>query len=518
MNTTNAADAFVTSAPRPRSLLGRAPLLIVALILVANVWQSTDPDLWGHIRFGQEMIASRHAVSRDPYSYTAAGRPWHDHEYLSEVSLAFVYDRFGVVGLKMWKLALVSATVVLLALALAETGASVAIQMNTLAVAIAAIAPHMQFRPQLYTYALLAAMLLMLARDNYRRSGQLWAVVPLMALWANLHGGFVAGLAALFAYALVKAALEWRARRRVQIAAIAVAATLATLVTPYGVEGWRTVFTTLWTSPTFRIFADWQPLTAAFRDQWRFNHWGIAVYLCFIALVAALAAGLIARPRGGDLPLVAIALLMTAAAFKAVRNVPLAAIPCTLPVARHGMMAMAESRGKKPEPAAASHWPQWIVAGAALAMAAVAGEFSPRLPLDMPYPSGAVEFMKEHGLRGNILSAFEWGEYLIWHMGPESRVFVDSRYDMVYPIPVVLDYIAFYFSGAGGEQVLRKYPHDFALLPPAAPAARLMAKARGWGLIYRDRDSLLFARSQLPASPIQQHGKAAHVPAARYFP
>ena len=63
-----------------------------------------------------------------------------------------------------------------------------------------ALMPLMQFRPQLYTYILLAALMALLTRDNYRRSAPLWLAVPMFALWANLHGGFVIGVGSLALY------------------------------------------------------------------------------------------------------------------------------------------------------------------------------------------------------------------------------------------------------------------------------------------------------------------------------
>ena len=39
----------------------------------------------------------------------------------------------------------------------------------------------------------------MLARDNYRRPARLWLIVPMMALWGNLHGGFIIGITEAFA-------------------------------------------------------------------------------------------------------------------------------------------------------------------------------------------------------------------------------------------------------------------------------------------------------------------------------
>lgn len=184
-----------------RSLLKYCPVLVLTLIIVGNLWQKTDPDLWGHIRFGQSMLSAGRIVSHDEYSYTAFHYSWRDHEYLTEIIMAAIYDVSGIVGLKLWKLACVAAMVLFLVQGLAETGASSLVQLSALGFAICALAQFTQFRPQLHSYVLFSLTLALLASDNYRRSAPLWLMVPVMVLWSNLHGGFIIGLLTLTIYA-----------------------------------------------------------------------------------------------------------------------------------------------------------------------------------------------------------------------------------------------------------------------------------------------------------------------------
>src|ERR1700675_3924250 len=155
---------------RATSLLRYAPGLVALVIVIADSGQMSDADLWGHIRFGQAVLAEHHLITRDPYSYTAFGNQWSNHEWLTEVVMAAAYDTLGVIGLKPWKLACVTGTMLLGATAMADTGATPPVQLNLFVLAAIALVPQMEFRPQLFTFALLAAMLAILARDNYRRA------------------------------------------------------------------------------------------------------------------------------------------------------------------------------------------------------------------------------------------------------------------------------------------------------------------------------------------------------------
>ena len=70
-----------------------------------------DPDLWGHIRFGHDILETGTIVQIDRYSYRTADQPWINHEWLSEVIFAFLYGRWGPPGLVVLKV-LVSMVIV----------------------------------------------------------------------------------------------------------------------------------------------------------------------------------------------------------------------------------------------------------------------------------------------------------------------------------------------------------------------------------------------------------------------
>ncbi len=503
-------------ARRP-SLLKAAPLLVLTLIFLANRWQKTDPDLWGHIRFGQMMLSTGHIVSRDPYSYSAFGSSWRDHEYLTEIVMATIYNASGVVGLKVWKLLCITATILLLVKGLGETDANYLVQLNTLAVAVAVMIPYVQFRPQIHTYALFALMLALLAKDNYRGSAPLWILVPVMALWSNLHGGFVIGLAALVSYTGALVLLDLldgrRLRRAGTLGLITIAAVAVTLLPPNGLNSWRAVVKTLSSPLTYRCLADWQPLWTAISAQWQSTHTGLASYFLLFALWFAFTVSIMLRPWGGDLPMISIALLMNAGALRAERNAPLAAMACLIPTARHLELLCrgGQFRGNIILP----QWAQGIIACAVLLLT-TNKVFSSQLPTEQDYPAAAVDYMKQHRLRGNILTYFCWGEYLIWHLAPDSKVFFDSRYDMVYPAHVINDYLSFYWGLSDANGVMAVYRHDFILIPSTQKISSLRGSA-GWKLIYSDRESALFARADSPAARVGAP-VAARAPELQYFP
>ena len=493
------------------SLIRYSPSLVLVLIMVADAMRYADTDLWGHVRFGQAMLSQRHLVLRDPYSYSAPGHLWRNHEWLCEVLMAALYNALGVAGLKLMKLLASAATMVLLVAGVAETGAPAAIQLPILTLAAVSLAPQMQFRPQLFTFVFLAGLLAILARDNYGRRAPLWIAIPLLALWANLHGGFIAGVATLGTYGVFKLAGDLAAgrgsRRGLRVLSIAAGATIATLITPYGIDAWYAVGHAL-ANPVTRIaVADWQPLYAAMILSWGTSPAGLVYFASMLAMLSGLAYCAARTPRQGDLPLLAVAALMAVAAFLSARNIALFVIAAAGPLARH--LSAIRSRGSSqntggpPDTAGerASIGPG-VGFAVAIALAAYTGLFSNRLVGSTPFPAGAVAFMQQHGLGGNLLGDFNWGEYLIWHNAPRSRVFIDGRYDTVYPKRILEIFFAFNYGQPGAEIAITRFPTDYVLIAPDIGARKFMDSRKDWRLLYSDAWSRLYARTDSPAAHI----------------
>src|SRR5215475_1422525 len=74
--------------------LGSLPAML-AVFLVGEVFYEVrrffvDPDVWWHIKVGQDILHSHRWPTVDPYSFTAANSPWIAYEWLGEVALALV--------------------------------------------------------------------------------------------------------------------------------------------------------------------------------------------------------------------------------------------------------------------------------------------------------------------------------------------------------------------------------------------------------------------------------------------
>jgi hypothetical protein len=249
-----------------------------------------------------------------------------------------------------------------------------------------------------------------------------------------------------------------------------------------------------------QVIADWVPLPKMILSLWRSSPTELLQYAVPLLLFAAFAAAVAFAPDLGDAALLAVATIFISAAFYATRNVAVAVIAIAIPLARHASLALergAAARsdaqsGDNDEPPAA------LMAICAIAIALVGGTFSNRLKTWKPMPTGALAFMQQHKLHGNILPQFEWGSYVLWHMGDAFRVYIDPRGELVYTDKQEGDYAIFFYGMEGADKLLDAYPHDYVLMGVNTKGADVVRKDPRWHLLYSDQTAALFGRAALP--------------------
>jgi hypothetical protein len=82
-------------------------IVLWSFLVLLVTTTSADPDLWGHLRFGLDLLASKSIVVADPYSFTA-DRAWINHEWLAELLMGMGFAGFGALGLNLLKLAFIA--------------------------------------------------------------------------------------------------------------------------------------------------------------------------------------------------------------------------------------------------------------------------------------------------------------------------------------------------------------------------------------------------------------------------
>ena len=452
-----------------------------------------DPDTYWHLATGKWIVAEHGFPKQDVFSHTVLGQPWINMEWLSQIILFLTYDLLGWRGVILLSGLALSLTFLLLYAYLARRlRATVALGASVVSFLFAS--NHFVARPHLLAFPLVVIWVASLttASENHRRPS-LW-LLPLMTLWANLHGGFTLGL--IFAVGFgVEATVEAPAteRRRVAIdwTAFCVATLLASCITPYGYE---------YVLATYRVFADLGPILNQNGDWRPMNAYAESNQE--VILLGLLALVLIFGVRIGPIrSLMTIGLLHVG--FRHVRGLPMVAMALPLMVAtplriQFPLLRPSEDSfplfaGRKSGPLR----PTIGLAAFAVAVGVLSGIYTMLRSAPAPHaaitPAAAVDFaMKTNLTTGPVLNDFNFGGYLIFR---GIKTFIDGR-TLPFGRELVLDYFSATNIGGGSklEQLADTYHVSWTLLMPGTAEALHFDHSPRWRQIYADDIAVIHVR------------------------
>jgi hypothetical protein len=459
-----------------------------------------DGDTGWHVRTGEWILAHRAVPRVDLFSYTRAGEPWFAWEWGWDVLAAWLHGRAGMAAVVAFSLLLVAVVSALLFRLVWRRSGSVLVAVPVALLAMAAGSVHWLARPHLVTLLLVAVFLAVLERAAEGRTGLLWVLPPLTAVWANLHGGFVAGLVLVAVYGLRRRPWPW--------VACAAASAAASLLNPYGWQLHLHIARYLVEPYQYVHIAEFRPV--AFASP-------AARYLEVLCALGA-AAGLWSawKRRWTDAVLIAF---WGHLALVAARNIPLFAVVAAPAVGQ----AVAEWLD-----AARAGWRDWSSGFDAL-------ESVPRTPLWSAVAVAAVSaamFLPEPGLRfraeydstrfpvaaavvagapaGRIFTPDDWGGYLIYRLWPRTRVFVDGRSDF-YGAAFGERCLDVLRVRPGWQEQLARYGVDTVLLPAGVPLAGVLRESPRWRAVYDDGVAIVF-RARGPV--VTQQGSGGELAAS----
>jgi hypothetical protein len=209
---------------------------VYALFLLAGNRLLIDPDTMWQITVGQWIIDHRAVPETDVYSFTMRGHPWISTQWLAQLLFAQAYAIAGWSGPVVLAASASAATFGLLTKFLTRH-LSQSTALVFAAGALALTVPHLLARPHVLAMPIMVLWVGELIAAADRRGAPSFRLLPLMALWANLHGGFVFGLVLIAPIALdavLSAEVKSRKSLALRWAAFGLAALAASWCTPYG--------------------------------------------------------------------------------------------------------------------------------------------------------------------------------------------------------------------------------------------------------------------------------------------
>jgi hypothetical protein len=456
--------------------------LAVSLPVLATLIASlATVDLTYLIRAGDGILDTGVIPSVDTWTFTAAGLPWVDQQWGAEVIFAAVFRLGGWTGLVLLRAVLVAIIFGCVYSICRRRGLPVrnAALLTLITFAVTAVA--LGLRAQTFGMAFFAVTLL-LVTERRAHPRLLWAIPPLVLVWANVHGSFflaplVLGLAWL-------EDINDHVERPHRTLLVAVVSALAACVTPFGPSVWIYAAGLTTNSNVTNDIAEWQATSIR-----------TVPGLIFFASVFGVAIVIARRGRATPWPTLAWLAVFFLIGVYAARGVawwPLAAV-----VAVAGLLADPAREPERPEPATpvlfrrlnAAIVVLFVVVG--IVLLPIWRPIDPRqdapkgvLLYAPPGITAALRTMARPGDR--LFNPQEWGSWFEFTL-PDLPVAMDSRIEF-YPADVWQDYSGVLAGSDGWEQRIASWAPTIAVMAKRDQAIVDRFTTIGWRSVYSDED------------------------------
>ena len=448
------------------------------LLLINGSRLLNDSDTYWHVAVGRWILDHQTFPRVDIYSFTKAGEPWISTSWLAQILYAETYELAGWAGPVILAAASIAVTFALLAFILGRRMPPIYAAIIVLVV-LAVSAPHLLARPHVLALPVMLTWVNGLVSASESRKAPSFRLLPLIALWANLHGGFVLGLAMVAPFAcdaLWNAESSQRQSLALRWVGFGICAVVACCVTPYGWQSILASRTILQLGDLLHLISEWMP--ADFGSCSVFE-------ACVLALIGgALYNGVKLSP-----PRIVLVLGLFHLALSHVRNIEIFALllPLVVLAPLSLQFGLQVTRLEKTFPAALAAMLAAILGLSTWAFAAD----NKLAPTAIQSPAAAVDVLKDHNSK-RVLNDLQFGGYLI---SRELPVFIDGRaelygeqFEMAYYNALQLKNVDLFIG------LLKSYDIDSVLLTPSTPAASLLDHLDGWRRAYADQTAVVYIR------------------------
>jgi hypothetical protein len=463
-------------------------LVLVTVLIGGRTGFLNDPGTFWHLRLGREIVRTGGVPRCDSLTFTRGGAVWVDQSWAFDAALALLVDNLG------WTAAIAATALLLawiygaLARGLLADGRSpvVAVLVTVLATGVGAV--HFLVRPHLLTLGFVLWTLRACQKQHERGGWSIAVVPPLMVVWSNVHGGFLAGplivLTAAVGHALSGPLDPARRQNLARFAVVFVLACAAPLVNPYGVGLYRHVGHLLVSSGVTELIDEYQPIPFG-KANGRVMEWVVLV----LVAVPAFSARRIER----------YALVQTVVwlhlALGSIRHAPLFALAAApaLGQSLEGLPLAVREIGRLKR-----GWSVWPAALSLLLALAVAGGlhfggFSPRT-----WPFDGLAALNRQPEALHLFHEQDWGGMIEAQCQPPRRAFLDDRFEL-FGRAAILEYIDALQGGPAWDDIRDREHIALVWIRPDRPLVQRLARERGWREIHRDAVSVLYQRHTQPA-------------------
>lgn len=417
-------------------------LILSAFYLFASP-KLFDSDFWWHIATGRYILASGSLPDSDPFSFTSSleeNKNLHPirenfilkQYWLGQVIFYFVYKHTGATGIILLRALLLTMTLVLVLWRLRRWDVSLPLSFIFSFTLLTIIGRSIGERPVLFTIFFTAVIFFILEDFKDKRDKRIFLLLPLMVLWANLHGGFIIGVVIITVFMLgegLKIVFKKVAYAKYEIVLFYTATVLAlgfSFINPTGWDAFIIAF-----SGKYKLFVagiqEYQSPIFYYRTKLSPIDYG------YVALSAIFLIVLIFKNRKVDLTHAILVSGLFCASVFAIRFLVFYSIIATMILGKETDTFLRRLLATKISERTNSRLSAVLICAclvSSILFAIGMGVFKDiRFGVAAGYsvPESAVNFIEKNKLQGNVLNDFGYGGYISWRLYPWKKTFIDTR-------------------------------------------------------------------------------------------
>ncbi|MDP3661362.1 MAG: hypothetical protein Q8R17_00685, partial [bacterium] len=455
----------------------------------------TTADLGRHIKNGEIMFQDTSVLSKNYYSYTNPDFPVLNHHFASGALFYFAHKLGGFPLVQLFFIFLSFAAFAVFLLA-ARGRAPWGIIGFAALLAIPLLGERTEIRPEVWSYLFAGLFFLILSRRIHTKA--LWLLPLFEIFWVNTHIYFLLGPLLVGAF-LVEALLQKRATF-LRLLAVFGATLGAMLINPFGYRA-ITEALTIFQNFGYRLAENqtvWFLRALGARDP---NFWFFQIALALLVLSYFI---LFFKNRRAFRPAhFFVACGIGTLAVLAVRNLALFGL-FFIPLFSENLQQIFKDKIKSGTLAAAAAWS----AAAAFFLCVLFG-----FPRAFPYwrtfgiglekgNNAAADFLRANKIQGPYFNNYDIGGYLIFHLFPQEKVFVDNRPEAYHAEFFQNEYIPMQENEEKWKEALARYNFNAIVFSQndATPWGQKFLTARAqdpqWVPVFADGRIIIFTRQK----------------------
>ena len=455
--------------------------IFIILALKTLTYNTIDMDYWARLLQGNAFWELGHILKQDPFSYTQT-HAWLDHEWGSSVIFSFIQNNFGFNGILFFRTLIVTSifTLIFFTIKLQTEKNNDFLNIVYFIFSMAAMPTIVQsgLRCHFFTFLFFTLFIYILELVRKKDKNKLLVLLPIIMLfWSNIHGGCVSGLGLLGLYTIGEFLnkKDWKKYLLTLVCSLAVM-----FINPYGFDFVKFIFMA---STMERPFVtEW---ISAFAHQNPLFLIEFKILFCINFAIILLNLKKLKTDYTKLFILVACAFL----SFKYVKNTPFFIIVSFMFLYEYIVNIFNEKLPKKQEKIITL----LLIITTLFFTGKTCKEYL-QYSFLLEQPLRVVEFLKANQLKGKIISPFDMGSYISYKLFPDILIYMDGRYEEVYPKELKDNLDNFYNVQGEWYKVLETNP-DYIIVPTDATVNDNLSTIKEYKLLYRNEINSLYSHT-----------------------